>query len=218
MAVETALVIASLTVPTVLEMLGKILNINKDRLERYYEASNAFRQYVNSLTTDVQQELKDREFKYTPSTAPRNDYAWITDEIKKRQDVLFNLNKEIRLLNEKESINQQQNYVGSDEYWEHGAKAVGSYWADQYKKNGKLWHKESPLSAALHSVDEAEAKDKFKKNKADRTQKNNLELIKLNQQKADLARPLVNNNPTYMSVQERLQKKGQSDAQSKKQK
>lgn len=203
MAAETALVIASLTVPMVIEMLSHVIGINAKKLERYYEASNAFRDYVNSLTADVQQELKDKEYKYTPSTAPRNDYAWATDEIKKRQDMLFKINQEIRALNEKESINQNQEYVGSDEYWKHGADAVGEEAAKRYYDKGQKWHEQDPISAAFNFIGEADNKDRFKQKKAQTSQKNNAELLKLNQKKQELTKPLVNTNPTYMSIQDR---------------
>lgn len=214
MAAETALVITSLTVPMVLEMLSNILNIKMDKLTKYYEVSTAFQQYINSLTADVQQELKEKEYKYTPSTAPRNDYAWATDEIKKRQDSLFKINQEIRQLSEKESINKNQSYVGSDEYWKHAEEMWDKHTVQKWKDEGKLWHKEQPLHAAVYAAWERDNKDRFYDNKAKTTQKNNLKLIELNQKKADLNKPLVNTNPTYMSIQDRERKL--AHAQSKK--
>lgn len=184
MAVQAALVI---TIPMVIDALSRILNIPKEKLQEYYDTSQALRDYITSITSTFNVDVQNELLQVTPSTTPRFDIPWITEELKKKQDDLFKLKKEITEIQTKAHESAQEQWLDSIEGKAAHMSKVPSIFAAVHNANIEKHYKK-----AFHERKKKES-DNFTKQTAN----------KYDEMKQVVNRPLRNNDPTYQSLQER---------------
>lgn len=196
MAAQAIAAVAVVAVPMVLDALAQLLNIPKNKMQEYYDTSQALRDYIASITSNLNIDIQNELLQVTPSTTPRFDIPWITEELKKKQDDLFKLKKEITDLQIKAKESNDEKYLDSPE-----GRAATQY---AFGKTG------GPSIRALNvignSIKFAQTKQAFrerKKREQDNFTKQTAQ--KYNDMKQVVNRPIKNNNPTYQSIQERIQ-------------
>lgn len=191
MAFETAIII---TVPMVIQALSTILNIPKEKLQEYYETSQALRDYITSITSGFNTDIQNELLQVTPSTTPRFDIPWITEELKKKQDDLFKVKKEITEVQTQAHQSAQESFNDSKE------KKRADF--DSARHTGLVGWVTGLFDKNRYKHDQAEKdfRDRKKKESDEYTKKT----AQLHQNMQNITkRPLNNNNPTYQSIQER---------------
>lgn len=186
--------VAVVTVPMVIDALARLLNIPKQKLQEYYDTSQALRDYIASITSNFNIDIQNEMLQVTPSTTPRFDIPWITEELKKKQDDLFRVKKELVELQTKAKESAQEEYSKSPEFQE----------ANRYAFGEPFSHSLRPLNVVGNTIKYVNQKKKFnqrKKKEQDNYTKQTA--AKYEEMKQVANRPIKNNNPTYQSLQER---------------
>lgn len=181
--------IAVVAVPMVLDALSQLLNLPKQKLQEYYETSQALREYVASITSNLNLDIQNEMLQVTPSTTPRFDVPWITEELKKKQDDLFRIKRELADLQIKAKESADEKYSDSAE-----------------NKHATFMSLNRPFDFIGNSIRHDKQKKAFherKKREQDNFTKQTA--AKAEEMKQVANRPLKNNNPTYQSLQERTQ-------------
>lgn len=193
-----------ITVPLLLEALSQYLNQPYEKLQEYYETSKAFRDYITSLTRDFDGEIRDKIANTTPSTTPRFDVPWILAELKKKQQEIFNIKRELAANEIAIEQATRAEYVQPPKFSVKG-------------KVTKLPHREGPrynnshYDVHKHQLEEFKkkhgytSKKEFLAKKAEDIRQGNIKTIQLNhklQQVTD--RHLQNKDPRYQSYTERI--------------
>lgn len=188
-----AAAVAVVAVPMVLDALAQILNIPKQKMQEYYDTSQALRDYIASVTSSLNVDIQNEMMQVTPSTTPRFDIPWITEELKKKQDDLFRVKKEITDLQLKAKESSEEQYFRSPEQREAVDKALGRGVIPFLNVVGNT----------KRFIDKKKQFHERKKREQDNFTKQTAQ--KYDEMKQIANRPLKNNNPTYQSLQERNQ-------------
>lgn len=187
--------LAYVGIDLLIEGLSTILNIPKNKLQEYYDDSRAFRDYLNNLADTLRLEARDDLLNVTPSTQPRFDVPWMTEELKKKQNELFEIKNQITEIQTKARETENKTY--KEAFKEEIAK----------KGNPLL----NATAGFVADISKPLFNSQFKKNKKKKIQHYNEQTVKLINKSQQVAkRPLVNNNPTYQSIQQR-RKNAQSE-------
>lgn len=194
-----------ITVPLLLEALSRYLNQPYEKLQDYYQTSKAFRDYITSLTSDFESDIRDKIYKTTPSTTPRFDVPWILDQLKKKQQEIYNIKKQLaeneinieqaqRAEYKKPPKNEQiYNPVINPSTGERAFKTKDK------KKIEKLLQEEHKKKYGYTN------KKEFLEKKAQDVKEGNLKTIALNKKLQNINdRPLRNTDPRYKSYTERI--------------
>lgn len=185
---STAGAITVVAVPMVLDALSQLLNIPKQKLEEYYQTSQALREYVASITSNLNVDIQNEMLQVTPSTTPRFDVPWITEELKKKQDDLFRIKREITDLQIKAKESADEKYSDSAE--------------NNYATFMSLNRPFDLIGNSIRHDKQKKAFHERKKREQDNFTKQTA--AKAEEMKEVVNRPLKNNNPTYQSLQERI--------------